>query len=292
MNASSGAILVFGAGGQVGHELVSRARDGTPVIGLTHAEADICDANVVSSVVGRHRPAAIVNAAGYTAVDKAESDVARAFAVNEMGCRNLAHAATLNNSILVHLSTDYVFDGSKREPYVEDDPTGPLNAYGRSKEAGERAVRAECERHVIVRTAWVYSAHGVNFVKTMLRLAAGRDVVRVVDDQLGSPTSAPDISQAIFSIIAMLGDDKGAFGTFHLTNSGSTTWHGFAARIFGALAVRGGHVPRLERITSADYPAPAPRPKYSVLNCGRMKQAYGIALRPWENALDDVLSAS
>jgi dTDP-4-dehydrorhamnose reductase len=291
MNASSGAILVFGAGGQVGHELMSRAHPGTSVIGLTHADADICDANVVSTVVGHYGPVAIVNAAAYTAVDKAESEVARAFEVNETGCRNLARAATLNNAVLIHLSTDYVFDGSKREPYVEDDPTKPLNAYGRSKEAGERVVRAECPRHIVLRTAWVYSAHGANFVKTMLQLAAERDVVRVVDDQRGTPTSASDISQAIYSIIAKLGDGTAGFGTFHLTNSGYTTWHGFAARIFDAVAARGGRVPRLEAITTSDYPTPAIRPKNSMLNCNRVREAYGIVLRPWESALDDVLSA-
>jgi dTDP-4-dehydrorhamnose reductase len=289
MSRLVGPVVVFGAAGQVGHELLNQPPIGVPVAGFAHADVDISDSAAVGAVVARLAPSVIVNAAAYTAVDKAESDVERAFAVNEQGARNLAQAATSQGSTLIHISTDYVFDGRKREPYVEDDPVGPLGVYGRSKLAGEQAVVARCERHIILRTAWVCGTHGSNFVKTMLRLAGERDLVRVVSDQRGTPTSASDLAAAIFAIIARLSEDHRAFGTFHLTNSGATTWHGVAAHIFAWLAANGRAAPRLEAITTAEYPTPAARPSYSILDCGRISQAYGIALRPWENALDDIL---
>ncbi|WP_108513295.1 dTDP-4-dehydrorhamnose reductase [Bradyrhizobium algeriense] len=286
-----GPVVVFGAAGQVGRELLKKPSIGLPVVGFTHGDVDISDAAAVRVVISRIGPSVIVNAAAYTAVDKAESDAERAFAVNEQGARNLAQAAQSHGSALIHISTDYVFDGRKREPYLEDDPVNPLSVYGRSKQAGERLVAAECERHIILRTAWVCGMYGSNFVKTMLRLADERDVVRVVADQRGTPTSAGDLAAAIFAIITMLSEGHDVFGTFHLTNSGATTWHGVAAHIFAWLAANGGVAPRLDAITTAEYPTPAARPSYSILDCGRILQAYGVALRPWERALDDILSS-
>src|SRR5258707_7850950 len=234
-------ILVFGAGGQVGQALMQRpAPAGFAVVGLTHADGDITDRATIDDAVRRHRPYAIINAAAYTAVDKAEAETDRAFAVNEAGARHLASAAQDAGAALVHFSTDYVFDGCKAEAYVEDDPVAPVSAYGRSKEAGERAVRTATARHIILRTAWVYAAHGHNFLRTMLRLARERDLVRVVADQHGTPTAAADIAQATFAILAKLDDANARFGTFHLTNSDRTTWHGFAEAIFAQLARRGG----------------------------------------------------
>jgi dTDP-4-dehydrorhamnose reductase len=283
-------VLVFGAGGQVGRELTQRRPPpGFAVVGLGHAEADIADGAAVARAVSQHRPDVIVNAAAYTAVDKAESEPERAFAVNEAGPRHLAAAAQEAGAVLVHFSTDYVFDGSKATAYAEDDPVAPVSAYGRSKEAGERAVRETAPRHIILRTAWVYAAHGHNFLRTMLRLARERDVVRVVADQHGTPTAAADIADATFAILAKLQDAGENFGTFHLTNSGRTTWHGFAQAIFARLARRGGRAPRLEAITTADYPTPARRPAMSVLDCGRIERVYGIGLRPWDAALDDAI---
>lgn len=285
-----GPVVVFGAAGQVGRELLRQPSIGLPVVGFTHGDVDISDAAAVRAIIDRLRPSVIVNAAAYTAVDKAESDVERVFAVNGQGAGNLALAAQLQGSTLIHISTDYVFDGRKREPYVEDDPVSPLNVYGRSKLAGEQRVIAGCERHIILRTAWVCGTHGSNFVRTMLRLAGERELVRVVADQRGTPTSAGDLAAAIFEIITSLSEGHEAFGKFHLTNSGATTWHGVAAHIFAWLTASGRTTPRLDAITTAEYPTPAARPSCSILNCGRIFQAYGVALRPWERALDDILS--
>jgi dTDP-4-dehydrorhamnose reductase len=292
MSSAENCILVFGAAGQVGNELRQRsAPPGIKIIGLTRAKVDITDRAAVLHAVERHRPAVVVNAAAYTAVDKAESDMQTAFAVNAEGARNLASAAREAGAAIIQLSTDYVFDGTKQSSYREDDAVGPVSAYGRSKEAGERAVRAANPRHVIVRTAWVYAAHGNNFMNTMLRLGIERDVVRVVADQHGTPTAAADIADAVLGIAVRLTQAEPVFGTFHLTNSGRTTWYGFASRIFSAMASRGARVPRLEAITTAEYPTPARRPAMSVLECGKLAGAYGIRLRAWEEALDQVLSS-
>ena len=286
------SVLVLGAGGQVGRELMQRpAPRGFALLGLTHAQANIADRQAVEEAVQRHRPDIIVNAAAYTAVDQAESDLDRAFAVNETGPRNVAAAAQDIGAVLVHLSTDYVFDGRKTEAYVEDDPVAPSSAYGRSKEAGEREVRKTISRHLILRTAWVYAAHGSNFLKTMVRLARERKVVRVVADQYGTPTSAADLADAILAVLPRLMEKDAAYGTFHLTNAGRTTWNGFAQEIFVGLTRHGGPMPRLEAITTADYPTPARRPVMSVLDCHKIFGAYGIRLRPWQEGVGATLDA-
>jgi dTDP-4-dehydrorhamnose reductase len=285
------SVLVFGAGGQVGRELILRSPpEGIVLHGLTHAEVDITDRLAVEAAVRRHQPNIIVNAAAYTAVDKAETERDHAFAVNEAGPRNLASAASDSGAVLVHLSTDYVFDGGKTDPYLEDDRVAPASIYGQSKEAGERAVRGATPHHLILRTAWVYAAHGANFLKTMLRLAREREVIRVVADQQGTPTSAADLADAILDVVPRL-QDNAAFGTFHLTNAGRTTWHGFAEAIFAAAARHGSRVPRLEPIGTADYPTPARRPAMSVLDCGKIANSYGIKLRPWQKAVSATVNA-
>jgi dTDP-4-dehydrorhamnose reductase len=284
-------VLVFGAGGQVGRELMRRpAPQGFSIFGLTHAESDISDRKMIDEAVQRHSPDIIVNAAAYTAVDKAEVDVDRAFAVNELGARNLASAAQSIGAVLVHLSTNYVFDGRKTEAYVEDDPVAPSNTYGHSKEAGERHIRETTPRHLILRTAWVYSTHGSNFLKTMVRLAREREVVRVVSDQHGTPTSATDLTDAILAIFSRLSETIASFGTFHLTNAGRTTWDGFAREVFTNLAQRGDPVAQLEAIGTADYPTVAKRPAMSVLNCQKISSAYGIRLRPWQTGIAATLN--
>jgi dTDP-4-dehydrorhamnose reductase len=286
-------LLVTGAGGQVGRELMQAAPGmGFAVEGHVHATLDIADTDAVTEAVAGARPAVVVNAAAYTAVDKAESETARADAVNRDGAANLAAACAAIGAPLIHISTDYVYDGEKPTPYVEDDPVRPLGAYGRSKEAGERAVRAALDRHLILRTSWVYAAHGQNFVRTMLRLGAERDQLRVVDDQHGAPTAAADIAAAILSIAGRMREGKPvAWGTYHYTAAGETTWCGFARAIFDLSAAATGRRPSVEPIPTSAYPTPARRPKNSRLDCTRIASALTPPRRPWRAGLAEVVAA-
>ena len=284
-------VLVLGAGGQVGRELCRLAWPARwSVAGFARSDLDIAGGGAVSAAIARERPDAVVNAAAYTAVDRAESERDAAWAGNCTGPANVAAACAAAAIPLVHISTDYVFDGSKQGPYREDDPVNPLGVYGASKEAGDRAVRSALREHVILRTAWVYSAHGQNFVKTMLRLAGERPVLRVVADQTGSPTSAADIAGAIAAIVQSLETGNSAWGTYHYTGEGAVTWHGFAEAIFAAAAPWRGSPPRVEAIATADYPTPARRPANSVLDCSRIGDAFGIRPRPWRSALAEVIA--
>ena len=234
-------LLIFGASGQVGRELVAlAAARGLPAAGITRADADIADADAVAALIARHRPRLVVNAAAYTAVDKAESEPDAAARGNVEGPRVLAEAAAAASVPILHLSTDYVFDGSKPGAYTEDDPIAPLGVYGRTKAEGEAAVRGANPRHVILRTAWVYGVHGNNFLKTMMRLAAERDRLRVVADQHGCPTATADIAEAILAVDAALARDASLAGTFHFAGTGSTSWHGFAEAIVAAQAAHTG----------------------------------------------------
>jgi dTDP-4-dehydrorhamnose reductase len=288
-------LLILGAGGQVGRELGRFAWPaGYGVAALDQAALDITQRAAVFAAVARGRPDIVINAAAYTAVDRAESEPQTAWASNCTGPANLAAACHEAGAALIHLSTDYVFDGSKPAPYREDDPVNPLGVYGQSKEAGDRAVRDALPRHVILRTAWVYSAHGHNFVKTMLRLGGERPVLRVVADQTGSPTSAADIAGAIGAIAECLssgGDTR--WGTYHFAGAGAVTWHGFAKAIFELAAqydsTRRRPPPLVEAITTADYPTPARRPANSVLDCTRIGETFGIIPRPWGAALAEVI---
>ena len=283
-------LLVLGAGGQVGHELCRLASPpGYRLAAADRDEIDITQNDQVIAAVARERPDIVVNAAAYTAVDRAESEPEAAWAVNWAGPANLAGACRKAGIPLVHMSTDYVFDGEKSGAYGEEDPVAPLGVYGESKEAGDRAVREALKEHVILRTAWVYSAHGHNFVKTMLRLAGERPVLRVVADQQGSPTSAADIAKAIGAIVQQLAAGNRRWGTYHFTGGGSVTWHGFAEAIFAEAAPWRGPPPLVEAIATADYPTPARRPANSVLDCTKIGQAFGIASRPWRAALADVI---
>jgi dTDP-4-dehydrorhamnose reductase len=287
-------VLVFGAAGQVGRELVGQAwPDGLGAVGLDRAGADVTDRSAVERAIAAQRPALVVNAAAYTAVDKAEQDAARAWAVNRDGAATLAAACAAHDLPLVHLSTDYVFDGAKPGAYREDDPVCPLGVYGASKEAGEAAIRAALPRHVILRTAWVFGVHGHNFVKTMLRLGAERPELGIVADQRGCPTEAADIARAIACIAGTLlrAPDAARFGTFNYVGAPPTTWHGFAAAIFARVAAAGRKVPALRAIATADYPTPARRPANSVLDPDKLMRVYGIAPCDWAAALDRVLGA-
>ena len=285
-------VLVLGTSGQVGTELMRAAwPTGTELVGLARPDVDMARPETVEAAVAAHAPDLVVNATAYTAVDKAESDREAAFAVNRDGPARLAAACAAGGAALIHISTDYVFDGTKPSPYTENDPVAPLGAYGASKEAGEAAVRAALPQHVILRTSWVYAAHGANFVKTMLRFGREREEMRVVADQHGAPTAAFDIAAAIVAIAARIAAGGGdvPWGTYHFTGTGETTWHGFAERVFQRLEAATGRRPRLLAIATADYPTPARRPANSRLECARIRTAFGIEAPRWEDSLDRVL---
>ena len=283
-------LLVLGSGGQVGRELCQLPWSaGYALAGFDRAEVDITQPAAVSAAVARERPDIVINADAYTAVDRAESEPEAAWAGNCTGPANLAAACAEAGIPLIHISTDYVFDGTKSGLYREDDPVAPLGVYGRSKEAGDRAVREALASHVILRTAWVYSAYGHNFVKTMLRLADEQPVLRVVADQTGSPTSAADVAAAIAAIAQQLAAGNRHWGTYHCTAAGAATWHGFAEAIFAEARPWRGPPPPVEAIATADYPTPARRPANSRLDCTKIHEAFGIRLRPWRAALAEVI---
>jgi dTDP-4-dehydrorhamnose reductase len=286
-------IFVAGATGQVAHALVEAAqRRGVELVAHGRPGFDLERPEGLGAAVVEARPAAIVNAAAYTAVDKAESEPARAFAINRDGAAALARAAAVLDVPFIHLSTDYVFEGSKPTPYVEDDPTGPTSVYGQSKLAGEAAVVAAHRKAIVLRTAWVYGPHGGNFVKTMLRLAGERDSLKVVDDQVGSPTAATDIAEAILSILAIVersGWQEAFGGVHHLAGSGETTWCGFARAIMEEAAARGACAVPIAPIATAEYPTPARRPANSRLDATRLQQTFGIRLPPWRDSLAETL---
>lgn len=284
-------IIATGGGGQVGTELARRAPAlGVALNALAHADLDITNDGQIGHVLDRERPDVVINAAAYTAVDKAESNADAAFAVNRDAAGLVAANCAARGIPLIHISTDYVFGGDKNGVYLEDDPVKPLGVYGTSKEAGECAVRAAAPRHVIMRTAWVYAAHGGNFVRTMLRIGAERDTLRVVADQTGAPTFAGDIADAAITIArAIAGNPTAPWGTYHYTAKGRTTWHGFAEAIFEEAAPVLGRRPRVEAIPTSEYPTPARRPVNSVLDCTKIDAAFSPPRRPWREGLAEVL---
>ena len=285
-------ILVFGAGGQVGRELVALASArNVPVVGAVRADADIADAESVAGLIVRVRPRMVRNAPAYTAVHKADSEPLAAARGNIEGPRVLAEATAAADVPILHLSTDYVFDGSKAGAYTEDDPIAPLGVYGRTKAEGEAAVRAANSRHAILRTAWVYGTYGNNFLKTMMRLAAERDRLRVVGDQHGCPTATADIAEAILAVDAAFARGPGLAGTFHFAGTGATSWHGFAEAIVAAQAARTGKRPCVDAITTSDYPTPAARPANSVLDSSRFTDTFGYRAQPWQERTAEVVAA-
>jgi dTDP-4-dehydrorhamnose reductase len=284
-------ILVTGGAGQVGIEL---ARQGWPAdVALylpTRAELDIGDAASVEALFAARSFAAVINPAAYTAVDKAEDESAAAFLANAQGAANLAQASRKTGVPLVHVSTDYVFDGSKDGFYLETDPVAPLGSYGASKLSGEYAVLSGNKRSVVLRTAWVLSAHRGNFLKTMLRVGATNPKLRVVADQVGCPTSAADIAVALRTItLAMIADVDAPTGIFHFVNTGEASWCDLAREIFALSAATGGPSPEVEAITTADYPTPAKRPANSRLSTDRIRADYGIHPRDWQAAVRDII---
>ena len=285
-------LLVTGRNGQVATSLLERAavHPEIGVVALGRPELDLEQPASVEAAILKARPDAVVNAAAYTAVDKAESEPERAYAANRDGAGAAARAAAKLGVPFIHLSTDYVYPGGKPDPYVESDETGPTSIYGKSKLEGEQAVLAAHPEALIFRTAWVFSPFGANFVKTMLRIGKDRDVVRVVDDQHGNPTSAIDIADAILRIAPRLAAGREAGGIYHLCGSGSTTWCGFARAIFQESGKRGGPAPRVEAITTAEYPTPARRPANSRLAMTAFTSRFGFELRPWPEATAETVA--
>lgn len=285
-------ILLTGAAGQVGFEL----RRTLAPLGEVHAfdreSLDLADADAVVKAFRRVKPALVVNAAAYTAVDRAESEPALAHAINALAPQALAEESRRTGAVLVHYSTDYVFDGSKRSPWREDDPVAPLNEYGRSKLAGERAIASSGAKHLVFRTSWVYGPRGKNFLATMLNLAATREELRVVADQRGAPTSSLFLAEATARAIRAIPRQGVDSGIYNLSAAGETTWASFAEAIFARAAGRPGfRSPRVIRIPSSEYPTPARRPAYSVLDPAKFAAAFGFAPSSWESQLDAVFAA-
>jgi dTDP-4-dehydrorhamnose reductase len=283
-------ILVTGGSGQVGGALSQVKRQDLNFIAPRRDALDLSDAASIRSYLSQNRFDAIINCAAYTAVDKAESEKDLAWSINATAPGLMAEHCAKADIPILHVSTDFVFSGESPRPYVEDDVVGPINVYGASKEAGETAIRARTERHIILRTSWVVSASGNNFLKTMLRLAAERDELRVVDDQQGRPTAAQDIAQTLCSMVTRAVSGSATFGTFHFANAGDTTWADFARSIFELARKRGGSSARVTSITTADYPTPAKRPANSRLDTHKIETVYGITARPWTEAVDDILT--
>lgn len=289
------AILQFGATGQLARETILAAKgDGAVSLRAIPREgADFrCPQQVVDAFAAAGPVDVVVNATAYTAVDKAETEPDIARLVNTESVAALAAACHKKHIPFLHLSTDYVFDGRKHEPYRETDPTNPLGVYGRTKLEGEKAILAATDRHVILRTSWVYNAHGSNFVKTMLRLGAERDVLKVVDDQRGAPTSAHDLAGAILAVAKCVATDPAPqqFGIFHYANRGETTWRRFAEAIFQGSAAWAAIKAKVMAIPTSEYPTPAQRPLNSRLNCEKFDDVYGAARPEWHQSLSYVLA--
>ena len=285
-------ILLFGRDGQLGTYLASKLEAIGSVQAYDQSDFDLGDLDRLRQVVIAQRPDVVVNAAAYTAVDQAESDALSAERINAEAPAVMAVAAQEVGALLVHYSTDYVFDGASRQPYTEDSPTRPLGVYGKTKLAGEEAVRAAGGAHLVLRTAWLYSNYGRNFFKTMLRLASERDELRVVDDQVGTPTYARLVADASVQMIAAMTEGNvlrsECSGLYHMTCQGFTTWHGFAQRIV-ELSGQGERV-RVKPIGTAEYPTPAQRPSYSVLSCDKLARMFAIRLPHWDTALEQCVA--
>ena len=291
-------ILLFGANGQVGIELrrslaalgtvIATTRSGALADGTACEIADFDQPDALRALIERIRPDLVVNAAGYTAVDRAEDDAEAAYRANAYAPAAIARACAVHDIALVHYSTDYVFDGTSARPYREDDATAPLGVYGASKLAGESAIRSSGARHHILRTAWVYALHGHNFLRTMLRLGAERPHVRVVADQVGTPTPAWLLADTTAGMLRA----QIAPGTYHVVASGQTTWHEFAEAIFEDAQGAGllSHIPTVEAILTSEYPTRAHRPAWSVLDCSRLVSSLGTPLPTWRDALRTTLA--
>lgn len=286
----SGPILVFGAEGQLGREVMALAKArGIEVVGCNRVQADITDLSAVEAAIFSVRPRIVLNAAAYTAVDKAESEREAAYAANVVGAELVARAAAAQRLPIIHISTDYVFDGTKIGAYVETDPIAPLGVYGMTKAEGEARVREKNSRHFILRTAWVYGRFGANFLKTILRLSREREELRIVADQYGCPTATQDLAEAIFAIDRAWAGGVDATGTYHFAGAGATTWHGFASVIVEAQAQATGRRPKVTPISTADYPTPARRPANSELDSHLFSAVFGYRARAWQTRAQETV---
>lgn len=285
-------LLVIGRSGQLARALAVCGAGEARIRFLGRETVDLMVPGQVADAIEAERPDLVVNAAAYTAVDDAETEKEAAFRINGEAVGEIAAAAVAVNAALIHISTDYVFDGGKPGAYVETDPVDPVNVYGASKRAGELAALEANARTVVLRTSWLYSPWGRNFVLTMLRLAHQHDRLRIVDDQHGKPTSALDLADACLAICARLAEapaESPLWGLYHYAGSGTCSWAGFAAAIFEQTGRRGGPSPGIERVGTADYPTKAPRPANSALDCTRFETAFGVKTVPWRQALARVL---
>jgi len=286
-------VLVTGARGQVGSELILQGEKlGLHMLATGRDELDITRQNAVSSFIQARQPDIVINAAAYTAVDKAESEPELAYAINRDGAKNLARACADNNIPLLHISTDYVYDGNKAEAYSETDTPNPQGVYGKSKLKGEHAIESTLKQYIILRTSWVFGANGNNFVKTMLRLGKEREVLKVVADQHGGPTWAGDMATTLLKLVKRWAEDKILpWGTYHYSGQPATSWHGFAEVIFKQAEELKmiDKRPRVEPITTAEYPTPAQRPLNSILDCGKLAQQLDIDQSDWHTGLRQVL---
>jgi dTDP-4-dehydrorhamnose reductase len=283
-------ILVTGGSGQVGTGLAHANRGRFDLAMPDRAALDLASAEAIGRIVAARDWAAVINCAAYTAVDKAESEPDAAYAINAAAPAAFAEATARRGIPLLHVSTDYVFDGGKPAPYDEDDPVAPLGVYGASKEAGERAVRAAHPGALILRTAWVVSPWRHNFIKTMLRLGRERAVLGVVDDQRGCPTGATDIAETLLTLAGRLIARAGPGGTYHFVNAGEATWHALATALFARIAATGQPTPQIEPIPTSAYPTPARRPANSRLSTAKIARDHGIVARGWPAMLDDLLA--
>jgi len=286
-------ILVTGAGGQLGaDQVVAIKAAGHDVVGAASKELDITDALSVDNAVKEHGPRLIVNCGAYTKVDLAESERERAFAVNRDGAANLAAAAKENGAALVHISTDFVFDGATPAPYGEDSATNPLSVYGESKLKGEQEIRKRLDEHYIIRTSWLYGSAGANFVKTMIRLASERETLRVVYDQTGTPTWTADLAAAVVRVVESFESGEKAYGLYHYSNEGVASWYDLAVSAVEEAAGLGVNLKcsSIEPIRSSEYPTPAVRPAYSVLDKKKIKSAFGLVIPHWRGSLKRMLN--
>ena len=301
-SSSSYRVLLLGANGQLGFALGSALKALGEVKVLTRSQADFSNAfalrDTLLPVVNQFQPHAIVNAAAYTAVDKAQTEQTIALQVNAQSVGVLAELAQSINAVLVHYSTDYVFDGDSNTPWAENDQTNSLSVYGQSKWLGECAVRQHCRKHLILRTSWVVGTHGNNFLKTMLRLAAERDILRVVEDQIGAPTSTDLLAKVTIDVLQTMlpaAQEDVRFGTYHLATSGETSWHAYARYVIAGALQRGAHLTckpeSVEPIPTSAYPLPAPRPANSRLNTEKIRSTFGIELPAWQVGVDAILDA-
>ena len=287
-------VLVTGTGGQVGSEVARALAGRAEVFAHDRRTLDLMHPETIASRVREAKPDVIVNCAAYTAVDRAESEVEAAHQVNGVAPAVLAEEAGRVGALLVHFSTDYVFDGTKGSPYAEADTPNPVNAYGATKLEGERAIAASGCDHAILRTSWVFGPHGKNFMLTMLKLAQTREELRIVDDQRGAPTSSAQLARLVRDLLDLgLGRLRAESGLYHATAAGATTWRGFADAIFAARAARDAsfRVPRVVPIATSDYPTPARRPANSVLSCEKLAARLGVRIPDWHAGLEEALSA-